>query len=150
LNFDERFSQLELRTLSAETLEKLRSQPELVILESFANAFALIATADGEVDPLETAKYFEVIKGVEALQSVPPENIESAYKAAIDNIKANEETGTEIALEAVSLAKGNDDNVELILSTCQAAIVADARLRDTEDKIMQRICTALGVNPDDF
>ena len=141
---------MDIRKLSKATAEKLKSNPQLIKLDALASAFALIATADGNVDHMEASKFFSVIEGIDDLQHVPTEQVKNVFDAAIETISKNGESGTDMALNAVSAAKGNSDNIELILSASQAAIVADGHLKDAEDQILRQICTALGVDPDSY
>lgn len=117
------------------------------LLHAVAGAFALVACADGEVAESEIERFVALARQ-DAFRRLDLERLEPAFRDLTEAMLSDFAEGKRLALEAVATVKGDSSAAELTVSAAQIAIVADHRLRASEESVLAEICRALEIDPE--
>ncbi len=120
------------------------------LLTALASAFALIACADNQLDRREIDRFFEVVRSTDKLASLDLRKIEKEFTGITQALIEDYAAAREEALANIAKMKRDKDDVDIVLSASQIAIVADERLEDSEETVLKDICEALGVDPTSY
>ena len=116
------------------------------LLRAVCGAFAIVATADGEVMEAEITRFLEVLQDqAEAFPQLDMENVERQFRDLCNAILADPEGGRQHALSEIAQVKGQSAHQELVRSAAQIAVIADDRVQRNEEVVMAEICTALEI-----
>jgi tellurite resistance protein len=116
------------------------------LLRAITSAFALVATADGDLAEEEISRFAALL----AEQSPPmaqlsPTSIEHAFSDATMALLSDPETYRRRALEIVTTAIKNDTERKTVIAAAEIALNADHRNRQGEQKALGEIRSALGM-----
>lgn len=116
------------------------------LLRALCGAFAIIATADGEVAPSEVDAFIKVLRRKqEIFSTVDFAELERAFRDLSDAILSDPREGRNLALSYLSALRDDTDRCELIRSAAVIAATADEDIRPDEQTAMGEICRALGL-----
>lgn len=116
------------------------------LLRALTSAFALIVTADGDLDESEVRRFAALLTG----QSLPmarlsPQRVERAFSDATMALLSDPEFCRQRALEVISTAMKSDTDRKIVVAVAEIALNADHRARDGEKKALVDIRSAIGL-----
>jgi tellurite resistance protein len=116
------------------------------LLRAVCGAFAIVATADGEVSEEETTRFLSVIReNSGSLPQLDMTIVEQQFGELGAALLTDPEGGRQHALSEIAQVKGLAVQQELVRSAAQIAIFADHQVKRNEEVVMHEICTALGI-----
>ncbi|MFF5160150.1 tellurite resistance TerB family protein [Streptomyces sp. NPDC000348] len=111
---------------------------------------ALVAAADGRVDPAERQRVEELIVSNEVLQNFPADQLRKRFNEHVDRLTANFELGKARALEDIAKAAKKPAEARAVVQTGMVVAGADGRFEPAEQYAVRDACSALGLSPAEF
>ena len=116
------------------------------LLRAVCGAFAIVATADGDVAETETSGFLSVIREkADAFPQLDMVAVERLFRDLSMALLTDPEGGRQHVLSEIARVKDMPKQRELVRTAAQVAIFADRRVEGREQEVMKEICTALGV-----
>ncbi|MFJ8923433.1 tellurite resistance TerB family protein [Streptomyces sp. NPDC102415] len=111
---------------------------------------ALVAAADGHVDPAERAHVESMILGNDVLQNFPPEQLRRRFNKHADQLALNFQQGKADALQEIAKTSRKPTEARAVLQTGIVVAGADGDFSRAEHLILREACAALGLSPAEF
>ncbi|MFC8818236.1 tellurite resistance TerB family protein [Streptomyces rochei] len=111
---------------------------------------ALVAAADGQVEPAERQRVEELIVTNEVLQNFPADQLRQRFNQHVDKLLANFELGRGEALQVIAKAAKKPAEARAVIQTGMVIAGADGVFEPAEQYAIREACTALGVPPSEF
>ncbi|MFJ8870917.1 tellurite resistance TerB family protein [Streptomyces sp. NPDC102473] len=111
---------------------------------------ALVAAADGHVDPAERQHVESMILGNDVLQNFPPEQLRQRFNKHVDQLSLNFQQGKADALQEIVKTAKKPTEARAVLQTGIVVAGADGTFSQAEHMILREACTALGLSPAEF
>ena len=111
---------------------------------------ALVAAADGRVDPAERQRVEELIVSNEVLQNFPPDQLRKRFNEHVDRLTANFELGKARALEDIAKAAKKPVEARAVIQTGLVVAGADGSFEPAEQYAVRDACSALNLSPAEF
>ncbi|MFJ8149706.1 tellurite resistance TerB family protein [Streptomyces sp. NPDC096094] len=111
---------------------------------------ALVAAADGQVEPAERQRVEELIVSNEVLQNFPADQLRQRFNQHVDKLVANFELGKSEALQVIAKAAKKPAEARAVIQTGMVIAGADGVFEPSEQYAIREACTALGVAPSEF
>ncbi|MFI1412359.1 tellurite resistance TerB family protein [Streptomyces sp. NPDC020707] len=111
---------------------------------------ALVAAADGRVDPAERQRVEELIASNEVLQNFPADQLRQRFNQHVDRLTANFEQGKAEALRDIAKAAKKPAEARAVVQTGMVVAGADGHFEASEQYAIREACTALGLSPTEF
>ncbi len=111
---------------------------------------ALVAAADGHVEPSERQRVEELIVTNEVLQNFPAEQLRKRFNEHVDRLTANFEQGKARALEDIAKAAKKPVEARAVVQTGIVVAGADGSFEASEQYAVRDACAALGISPAEF
>ncbi|TFE43279.1 tellurium resistance protein [Streptomyces sp. ICN441] len=111
---------------------------------------ALVATADGHVDPTERQRVEELIVSNEVLQNFPADQLRERFGRHVDRLMANAELGRSEALKEIAKAAKKPQEARAVVQTGMVVAGADGFVDPSEQQAVRDACAALGLSPAEF
>ncbi|MFB7088272.1 tellurite resistance TerB family protein [Streptomyces sp. NPDC056296] len=111
---------------------------------------ALVAAADGQVEPAERQRVEELIVSNEVLQNFPADQLRQRFNQHVDKLVANFEMGKSEALQVIAKAAKKPAEARAVIQTGMVIAGADGVFEPSEQYAIREACTALGVAPSEF
>ncbi|MFC8594788.1 tellurite resistance TerB family protein [Streptomyces atroolivaceus] len=111
---------------------------------------ALVAAADGHVDPAERQHVESMILGNEVLQNFPPEQLRTRFNKHVDQLSFNFQQGKAEVMQEVAKAAKKPTEARAVLQTGIVIAGADGNFSQAEHMVLREACTALGLSPAEF
>ncbi|MFE1251898.1 tellurite resistance TerB family protein [Streptomyces sp. NPDC058735] len=111
---------------------------------------ALVAAADGHVDPAERQHVESMILGNDVLQNFPPEQLRQRFNKHVDQLMANAQLGRAEALQEIAKAAKKPTEARAVIQTGIVIAGADGDFSQAEQMVLREACAALGVSPAEF
>ncbi|MFI9822517.1 tellurite resistance TerB family protein [Streptomyces sp. NPDC052013] len=111
---------------------------------------ALVAAADGHVDPAERQRVEELIVADEVLQNFPAEQLRKRFNEHVDRLVANFQAGKAKALEDIAKAAKKPVEARAVIQTGIVIAGADGHIEASEQHAIHEACAALGLSPAEF
>lgn len=111
---------------------------------------ALVAAADGQVEPAERQRVEELIVSNEVLQNFPADQLRQRFNQHVDKLVANFELGKSEALQVIAKAAKKPAEARAVIQTGMVIAGADGVFEPSEQYAIREACTALGVPPSEF
>lgn len=111
---------------------------------------ALVAAADGQVEPAERQRVEELIVSNEVLQNFPADQLRQRFNQHVDRLVANFELGKSEALQVIAKAAKKPAEARAVIQTGMVIAGADGVFEPSEQYAIREACTALGVPPSEF
>ena len=135
------------RTLLAKHKERTRDRQ---FLDAAMAASALVAIADGEVSLAELLSRDEILARVDALQAFDSNAAVDSFRGFLGEIEADPEQGSAAALAAIAKFGDDAQSAQLLLRAALAIARADSEFSTAEQKVIARLCEALGTESVDL
>ncbi|MFI6284206.1 tellurite resistance TerB family protein [Streptomyces sp. NPDC051018] len=111
---------------------------------------ALVAAADGSVDPAERQQVESLILQNEVLRNFPPDQLRQRFNKHVDQLTFNFQQGKAEALQEVAKAAKKPVEAKAVVQTGFVVAGADGYVAPAEEQILREACVALGVSPQEF
>lgn len=111
---------------------------------------ALVAAADGHVDPAERQRVEELIVSNEVLQNFPADQLRQRFAQHVDRFTANFEQGKAEALKEIAKAAKKPAEARAVVQTGMVVAGADGQFEASEQQVIREACVALGLSPTEF
>ncbi|WP_030866831.1 tellurite resistance TerB family protein [Streptomyces sp. NRRL S-37] len=111
---------------------------------------ALVAAADGRVDPAERQRVEELIVSNEVLQNFPADQLRKRFNEHVDRLTADFELGKARALEDIAKAAKKPAEARAVVQTGMVVAGADGSFEPAEQYAVRDACSALGLSPAEF
>jgi tellurite resistance protein TerB len=119
-------------------------------LEASVAACALVAAADGTIQPSEKETMAGFIQRNDMLKVFEMTKVIESFNKFAGNFEFNAAIGKAEALRAVNKLKSNQEAGRLLVRVCCAIGMADGDFDDKEKAVIKEICTELGLPPSEF
>ncbi len=120
----------------------------------FANATmamcALIASADGSIDPAERSKTAALITSNETLKIFQASELKQKFDFFCDKLTSDIDFGRIEAIQAISKLKSKEDLARAVIQIGIVIGGADGNFDKDEMKAVRDACNAVGINPAEF
>ncbi|MEU0687558.1 tellurite resistance TerB family protein [Streptomyces uncialis] len=111
---------------------------------------ALVAAADGSVDPAERQHVESLILQNDVLQNFPPEQLRQRFNKHVDQLMFNFQQGRTEAMQEIAKAAKKPVEAKAVVQTGFVVAGADGYIAPAEAQILREACVALGVSPHEF
>ena len=111
---------------------------------------ALVAAADGHVEPAERQRVEELITTNEVLQNFPADQLRQAFNKNVDRLVANFQLGKTEALQVIAKAAKKPTEARAVIQTGIVIAGADGYIEPSEQQAIREACAALGIAPTEF
>lgn len=111
---------------------------------------ALVAAADGQVEPAERQRVEELIVSNEVLQNFPADQLRQRFNQHVDRLLANFELGKAEVLQVIGKAAKKPAEARAVIQTGMVVAGADGYFEPSEQYAIREACAALGVPPTEF
>lgn len=111
---------------------------------------ALVAAADGHVDPAERQQMESMILSNDVLQNFPPDQLRQRFNRHVDQLTRNFPQGKTEALQEIAKAAKKPTEARAVIQTGIVIAGADGYFSQAEQAILREACAALGVSPAEF
>ena len=116
------------------------------LMRAMTSAFALVATADGDLATDEVARFAELLRKQSLpLATLSPQEVERAFTDAVTALLSDPGGSRQRALANVASVKHNSTECKIVMAVANVAVHADHQSRSTEEHAMGDIQTALGL-----
>jgi tellurite resistance protein TerB len=143
-----------LKSKSQQMSQQLNTKKSQLKSKEFAQGSmamcALIAAADGSIDPVEQRKTNEVISTNEVLSIFDSRDLQEIFDKYANKLRADYQLGKVEAIQAVGKLRGKPDQAR---ATIQIGIIiggADGNFDASEQTAVREACNALGIAPSEF
>ncbi|WP_156724907.1 tellurite resistance TerB family protein [Streptomyces apocyni] len=111
---------------------------------------ALVAAADGSIDPDERRKVAQLISTNDVLQNFPAEELQRRFEDACNKLTADFEFGKVSVLQEVAKAKKKPAEARAVIQIGIVIGGADGDFDKDEQAMVREACYALGLPPHEF
>ncbi len=111
---------------------------------------ALVAAADGRVDPVERRRVEELIVSNEVLQNFPADQLRQRFNQHVDRLLAHVDLGRTEALQVIAKTAKKPTEARAVIQTGMLVAGADGVFAPAEQHAIREACTAAGLSPSEF
>jgi tellurite resistance protein TerB len=111
---------------------------------------ALVAAADGSIDPSERQRVAQLIATNEVLQNFPADQLRQRFNKNVDRLVANFQLGKTEALQVIAKAAKKPTEARAVIQTGIVIAGADGYIEPSEQQAIREACAALGIAPTEF
>ncbi|MET9059673.1 TerB family tellurite resistance protein [Streptomyces antibioticus] len=111
---------------------------------------ALVAAADGTVDPSERQRVAQLIAGNEVLQNFPADDLRRRFEANLDKLTADFAFGKVSVLQEVAKAKKKPAEARAVVQIGIVIGGADGHFDKDEQAVVREACYTLDLPPHEF
>ncbi|MER6978935.1 tellurite resistance TerB family protein [Streptomyces carpinensis] len=111
---------------------------------------ALVAAADGKIDPSERQRVAQLIFSNEVLQNFPAEDLQRRFEDNLNKLSADFDFGKVGVLQEVAKAKKKPAEARAVIQIGIVIGGADGDFDATERAVVRDACFALGLPPHEF
>ncbi|MEU6161386.1 TerB family tellurite resistance protein [Streptomyces sp. NPDC047130] len=111
---------------------------------------ALVAAADGHVDPAERQQVESMILSNDVLQNFPPEQLRQRFGKHVDQLTMNFQHGKAEALQEIAKTAKKPTEARAVIQTGMVVAGADGHFSQAEAQVLREACAALGLSPAEF
>ncbi|MFM9367760.1 tellurite resistance TerB family protein [Streptomyces sp. Da 82-17] len=111
---------------------------------------ALVAAADGSVDPAERQQIESLILQNDVLQNFPPEQLRQRFNKHVDQLSFNFQQGKAEVMQEIAKAAKKPTEARAVVQTGVVVAGADGYVAPAEQQVLREACAALNVPPHEF
>lgn len=142
----------------AQLVKALKSQLTSVRAELKSGAYrdasmamcALVAAADGHVDPAERQHVESLILNNDVLQNFPADQLRQRFNKHVDLMAVNFQQGKAEAMQDIAKAAKKQTEARAVIQTGIVVAGADGFVAPAEEQVIREACAALGLSPAEF
>ncbi|MEV0522947.1 TerB family tellurite resistance protein [Streptomyces sp. NPDC050439] len=111
---------------------------------------ALVAAADGSVDPAERRHVESLILQNDVLKNFPPEQLQQRFNKHVDQLSFNFQQGKTEVMQEIAKAAKKPTEAKAVVQTGFVVAGADGYIAPAEEQVLREACAALGLSPQEF
>jgi len=111
---------------------------------------ALVAAADGSVDPVERQRVASLIVSNEVLQNFPADDLQRRFNDYVGKLQADFAFGKVSVLQEIGKAKKKVNEARAVVQIGIIIGGADGNFDKSEQGVVREACFTLGLNPEEF
>ncbi|MGW6460196.1 tellurite resistance TerB family protein, partial [Streptomyces sp. NPDC055078] len=111
---------------------------------------ALVAAADGSVDPAERQHVENLILQNDVLRNFPPDQLRQRFNKHADQLAFNFQQGKTEAMQEIAKVAKKPTEAKAVVQTGFIVAGADGYIAPAEEQVLREACAALGVSPQEF
>ncbi|WP_338701908.1 tellurite resistance TerB family protein [Streptomyces sp. Q6] len=111
---------------------------------------ALVAAADGTIDPSERRRVAQLIASNEVLQNFPADDLQRRFDDNLDKLVADFDFGKVSVLQEIAKAKKKEAEARAVVQIGIVIGGADGDFDATERGVVREACQMLGLPPHEF
>ena len=111
---------------------------------------ALVAAADGTVDPAERQRTASLIAGNEVLQNFPADDLQRRFNDYVAKLTADFDFGKVAVLQDIGKVKKKPAEARAVIQIGIVIGGADGDFDDAEKAVVREACFAVGLPPAEF
>ncbi|MEV1006442.1 TerB family tellurite resistance protein [Streptomyces sp. NPDC049881] len=111
---------------------------------------ALVAAADGSVDPAERQNVEQMILNNDVLQNFPADQLRQRFNKHVDHLVRSFVTGKAEAMQEIAKVAKKPAEARAVIQTGMVVAGADGYFAQAEAQVIREACGALGLNPTEF
>lgn len=111
---------------------------------------ALVAAADGTIDPSERQRVAQLIATNDVLQHFPPDDLHHRFEEHLDKLTENFPLGKVSAMREIGKARRKPAEARAVIQIGIVIGCADGYFDDSERAVVREVCTALDIPPTEF
>ncbi|MFF8411136.1 tellurite resistance TerB family protein [Streptomyces omiyaensis] len=111
---------------------------------------ALVAAADGTVDPAERRRVAQLIAANEVLRNFDAADLQQRFDAQLDRLAADFDFGKVAVLQEIAKAKKKPAEARAVVQIGIVIGGADGHFDPTEQAVVREACFALALPPHEF
>ncbi|MGR3935736.1 tellurite resistance TerB family protein [Streptomyces sp. BRA346] len=111
---------------------------------------ALVAAADGRVEPAERQRVEELITTNDVLQNFPADQLRQRFNKNLDRLMANFQLGKTEVMQEIAKAAKKPTEARAVIQTGIVIAGADGYIEPSEQQVIHEACAALGIPPTEF
>lgn len=139
---------LQKQTESARTIVNKYMGKDLT--EALVAGSALVAMADGVIDPAEREKLINYFRTSQEMRGININEVDSHFNYYIQRIQSDPMMGKAEALRAIGKLAGKPDAARLVVRLCCAIGFADGEFSPVEKQIVEEISREVNLDPREF
>jgi len=120
------------------------------LTEALVAGSALVAMADGIIDPSEREKLIEYFRTSQEMRGININEVDSRFNYFVQRIKSDRMMGKAEALRAVGKLASKPDAARLLVRLCCAIGFADGEFAPVEKKIVEEISREVNLDSREF
>lgn len=144
----------QLKSKSADMNAQLKTKTSQLKNKDFAAGSmamcALVAAADGSVDPTERSKTAGLITSNDTLSIFPAAELREKFDHYCDKLTSDFDFGKIEALQAIGKLRGKDVMARAVIQVGIIIGGADGNFDADERKVVREACLAVGIDPQEF
>ncbi|MFD0050451.1 TerD family protein [Actinomycetes bacterium NPDC127524] len=130
-----------------EVFKRFKSQD---VMDAVVAACALVAMADGRLDPSERQKMTEFVNQSDELRVFDTNKVIQAFNLFVQRMERDQIVGRAEAFKALGRVRSKPEIARLVARYCIAIGYADGHFDPNEQRVVAEICRELGLNPSEF
>ncbi|MGW1227771.1 tellurite resistance TerB family protein [Streptomyces sp. NPDC001515] len=111
---------------------------------------ALVAAADGTIDPSERRRVAQLIMSNEVLQNFDATDLQRRFEANLDRLVADFDFGKVSVLQEIAKAKKKENEARAVIQIGIVIGGADGDFDQKEQAVVREACLMLGLAPHEF
>ncbi|OMI36534.1 putative tellurium resistance protein [Streptomyces sparsogenes DSM 40356] len=111
---------------------------------------ALVAAADGTIDPSERRRVAQLVATNDVLHHFPPDALHRRFEEHLDQLTADFTLGKVSALQEIGKAKRKPAEARAVIQIGIVIGCADGHFDDSERAVVREACSALDIPPAEF
>ncbi|MGW7272691.1 tellurite resistance TerB family protein [Streptomyces sp. NPDC054864] len=111
---------------------------------------ALVAAADGSVDPAERQHVESLILQNDVLKNFPPEQLQQRFNKHVDQLSFNFQQGRTEVMQEIAKAAKKPMEAKAVIQTGFVVAGADGYIAPAEEQVLREACAALNLSPQEF
>lgn len=111
---------------------------------------ALVAAADGTVDPSERQRVESLIVSNEVLQNFPADDLRKRFNAYVNQLQSNFYLGKTTVIQDIAKTKKKPAEARAVIQTGVVIAGADGYFAPAEQDVLREVCMALEIPPAEF
>ncbi|WP_371530607.1 tellurite resistance TerB family protein [Streptomyces sp. NBC_01283] len=111
---------------------------------------ALVAAADGSVDPAERQHVESLILQNDVLRNFPPEQLQQRFNKHVDQLTFNFQQGRTEVMQEIAKAAKKPVEAKAVVQTGFVVAGADGYIAPAEEQVLREACAALNLSPQEF
>lgn len=119
-------------------------------LEAVTAACAMVASADGKVDPLEKQKMVGFLERSPELQHFDVKQVIESFQKTIGNFEFDQEIGKAEALKTIGKVRKNEEQARMVVRVAIVIGGSDGNFDPHEKEAVRVICRDLNLDPAAF
>jgi len=120
------------------------------LTEALVAGSALVAMADGILDPSEREKLIDYFRASQEMRGININEVDSRFNYFVHRIRSDQMMGKAEALRAIGKLASKPDAARLVVRLCCAIGFADGEFAPVEKKVVEEISHEVNLDPREF